>query len=172
MTLMEAFVTDEVFIDFETEIIYGSDQVNICYPCRFPTVGFQLMATNGLSQIADRIRKDLGFKPMHPMDEFTDDTCDNDGWYDFYVGINGYADNQMDSCIEFIVVNSDSTDNEQQYAIELTTGEQEVIYLHLDEQCRQYLGKGCRELLEEAEKRMEEDFIIEGYQAGRTGSPI
>ncbi len=48
MTLMEAFVTDEVFIDFETEIIYGSDQVNICYPCRFPTVGFQLMETNGL----------------------------------------------------------------------------------------------------------------------------
>lgn len=21
---------------------------------------------------------------MHPMDEYTDDTCDNDGWYDFY----------------------------------------------------------------------------------------
>ena len=50
MTLTEAFVTDEVFIDFETEIIYGSDQVNICYPCRFPTVGFQLMATNGLNK--------------------------------------------------------------------------------------------------------------------------
>lgn len=172
MTLMEGFVKDEVFIDFGKEIMYGSDQANLCYPCRFPTVIFQLVATNGLSQISDRIRKDLGFKPMHPMDEFTDETCDNDGWYDFYVGINGYADNQMDSCIEFIVVNSDSADNEQQYAIELTTGEQEVIYLHLDEQCRQYLGKGCRELLAEAEKRMEEDFIIEGYQAGRTGSLI
>ena len=171
MTLMEGFVKDEVFIDFGTEIMYGSDQAYISYPIRFATVTFQLLATNALSQIADRIRKDLGFKPMHPMDEFTDETCDNDGWYDFYVGINGYADNQMDSCIEFIVVNSDSTDNEQQYAIELTTGEQEVIYLHLDEQCRQYLGKGCRELLEEAEKRME-DFTIEGYQAGRTGSPI
>lgn len=172
MTLMEGFVKDEVFIDFGTEIMYGSDQAYISYPIRFATVTFQLLATNALSQIADRIRKDLGFKPMHPMDEFTDETCDNDGWYDFYVGINGYADNQMDSCIEFIVVNSDSTDNEQQYAIELTTGEQEVIYLHLDEQCRQYLGKGCRELLEEAEKRMEDDFTIEGYQAGRTGSPI
>ena len=151
MTLMEGFVKDEVFIDFGTEIMYGSDQAYISYPIRFATVTFQLLATNALSQIADRIRKDLGFKPMHPMDEFTDETCDNDGWYDFYVGINGYADNQMDSCIEFIVVNSDSTDNEQQYAIELTTGEQEVIYLHLDEQCRQYLGKGCRELLEEAD---------------------
>ena len=84
MTLMEGFVKDEVFIDFGCEVMYGSDQAYISYPCRFPTVEFQLMATNGLSQIADRIRKDDGFKPMHAMDEYTDDTCDNEGWYDFF----------------------------------------------------------------------------------------
>ena len=104
MTLLEGFVRDEIFIDFGADVLYGSDQCNVSFPCRFPTVTFQLMATNGLSQIADRIRKDLGFAPMHPMDEYTDDTCDNDGWYDFYVGINGYAENHMDSCIEFVVV--------------------------------------------------------------------
>ena len=157
MTLIEGFVRDEIFIDFGVDILYGSDQCYINYPCRFPTVGFQLMATNGLSQIADRIRKDMGFKPMHPMDEFTDDTCGNDGWYDFYVGINGYAQNHMDSCIEFVVVNSESDDNEQRYTIDLTTEEQEVIYARLDEQCRRYLGKGCVELLAEARKQMEED---------------
>ncbi|HAE80871.1 MAG TPA: hypothetical protein DCG70_04810 [Lachnoclostridium sp.] len=157
MTLIEGFVRDEIFIDFGVDILYGSDQCYINYPCRFPTVGFQLMATNGLSQIADRIRKDMGVKPMHPMDEFTDDTCDNDGWYDFYVGINGYAQNHMDSCIEFVVVNSESDDNEQRYTIDLTTEEQEVIYARLDEQCRRYLGKGCEELLAEARKQMEED---------------
>lgn len=157
MTLIEGFVRDEIFIDFDVDILYGSDQCYINYPCRFPTVGFQLMATNGLSQIADRIRKDMGVKPMHPMDEFTDDTCDNDGWYDFYVGINGYAQNHMDSCIEFVVVNSESDDNEQRYTIDLTTEEQEVIYARLDEQCRRYLGKGCEELLAEARKQMEED---------------
>ena len=104
MNLLEAFIRDEIFIDFGADVLYGSDQCNVSFPCRFPTVTFQLMATNGLSQIADRIRKDLGFAPMHPMDEYTDDTCDNDGWYDFYVGINGYCDHHMDSCIEFVVV--------------------------------------------------------------------
>ena len=96
MNLLEAFIRDEIFIDFGSDVLYGSDQCNVSFPCRFPTVTFQLMATNGLSQIADRIRKDLGFAPMHPMDEYTDDTCDNDGWYDFYVGINGYTDHHIE----------------------------------------------------------------------------
>ncbi len=157
MTLIEGFVKDEIFIDFGAEIMYGDDQCYIDYPCRYPTVGFQLMATNGLTQIADRIRKDLGFAPMHPLDEYTDDTCDNDGWYDFYIGLNGYSDNHMDSCIEFIVVNSDSPDNEEMYSIDLTMDEQATIYKRLDEQCRKYEGKSCDELLAEARKRMEED---------------
>ena len=65
MTLLEGFVKDEVFIDFGAEIMYGDDQCYADCPCRFPPVGFQIMATNGLSQIADRIRKEAGFRPMH-----------------------------------------------------------------------------------------------------------
>ena len=157
MTLTEGFVRDEIFIDFGSEIMYGDDQCYIDYPCRFPTVGFQLMATNGLVQIADRIRKDEGMRPMHPMDEYTDDTCDNEGCYDFYVGLNGFVDNHMDTCIEFVVVNADSEDNEELYTIDLTAEEQKAVYDRLDEQCRRYEGKSCEELLAEAEKRMEED---------------
>ncbi len=157
MNLLEGFVRDEIYIDFGAELMYGDDQCYIDYPCRFPTVGFQLMATNGLSQIADRIRKEAGFKPMHAMDEYTDDTCDNEGWYDFYVGINGFADNHMDSCIEFVVVNADSEDNEELYTIDLNGDEQAAVYARLDEQCRRYLGQSCEELLAEAKKRMEED---------------
>ena len=161
MTLMEGFVRDEIYIDFGAEVMYGDDQCYIDYPCRYPTVGFQLMATNGLSRIADRIRKDRGFKPMHAMDEYTDDTCDNEGWYDFYIGLNGFADNHMDSCIDFVVVNADSIDNEELYTIDLTLDEQNAIYARLDEQCRKYEGKSCEELLEEARKRMEEDTAHE-----------
>ena len=157
MTLTEGFAKDQVFIDFDAEVMYGDDQCYIDYPCRFPTVGFQLMATNGLSQIADRIRKDAGFKPMHAMDEYSDDTCDNEGWYDFYIGLNGFADNHMDSCIEFVVVNDDSEDNEELYTIDLTADEQAAIYARMGEQCRKYLGQSCEELLAEAKKRMEED---------------
>lgn len=157
MNLIEGFVRDEIFIDFSADVLYGSDQCYVSYPCRFPTVTFQLMATNGLSQIADRIRKDMGFMPMHPMDEYTDDTCDHDGWYDFYVGINCYAENNMDSCIEYVVVNSNSPDDEERYTIDMTEEEQAAVFSCLDEQCRKQLGKSCEDLLTEARKQMEED---------------
>ena len=158
MTLIEGFARDAIFIDFGAEVLFGDDQCYLDYPCRFPTVGFELMATSGLVQIADRIRKDAGFKPMHAMDEFTEDTCDNDGWYDFYVGLNGFTDNHMDTCIEFYVVNADSEDNEELYTIDLTTEEQNAVYARLDEQCRKYLEKSCEDLLKEAEERMREDM--------------
>ena len=157
MTLLEGFVRDQIYIDFGAEILFGEDQCCLDQPCRFPTLGFQLMVTEGLVQIADRIRKDEGYRPMHPLDEFTDDTCDNEGWYDFYVGINGFADNHMDNCIEFVVVNADSEDNEELYTIDLLEQEQEAVYNRLDELCRKYLEQSCEELLAEAEKRMEED---------------
>ena len=157
MKLVEAFLKDELFIDFGAEVMYGDDQMCLDYPYRFATVGFQLMATSGLAQIADRIRKDQGFKPMHPMDEFTDDTCDQNGWYDFYIGLNDWSSSKVDSCIDVIVVNSDSLDNEECYTIDLDGKEQEYVYARLDEQCRKYLGKSCEDLLVEARKAMEED---------------
>ena len=157
MNLIEGFVRDEIFVDFGSEIMYGSDQQNVNYPSRFPAVEFQLMATFGLSQIADRIRKDAGFKPMHPMDEFTDDTCDNEGWYDFYIGLNGFAENHMDSNIEFYVVNTDSEDNEEKYTIDLTTEEQAAIYARLDEQCKRCRKKSGEKLRDGAGKELEEE---------------
>lgn len=157
MTLLEGFVRDQIYIDFGAEILFGEDQCCLDQPQRFPTVGFQLMVTEGLVQIADRIRKDEGYRPMHPLDEFTDDTCDNEGWYDFYVGINGFADNHMDNCIEFVVVNADSEDNEELYTIDLLEQEQKAVYNRLDEQCRKYLEQSCEDLLAEARKRMEDE---------------
>lgn len=157
MTLTEGFVRNQVYIDFGSEVIYGDDQVFVDYPCRFPTVGFQLIATDSLSQIADRIRVDAGFRPMHPLDEYTDDTCDNEGWYDFYAGLNGFSDSRMDGCIEFVVVNSDSPDNENRYTIDLTQDEQAAVFSRLDDQCRKYLGQSCEQLLAEAKKQMEDD---------------
>lgn len=157
MTLLEGFVRDQIYIDFGAEILYGEDQCCLDQPCHFPTVGFQLMVTEGLVQIADRIRKDEGYRPMHPLDEFTDATCDNEGWYDFYVGINGFADNHMDNCIEFVVVNADSEDNEELYTIDLLEQEQKAVYNRLDEQCRKYLEQSCEDLLAEARKRMEDE---------------
>ena len=157
MTLTEGFLKEHMYIDRDAEVLYGSDQAYVSYPVRFATVGFQILDTDALSAIADRIRKDQGMRPMHPMDEYADETCDNDGWYDFYVGLNDYSDTKVDSCIEFVVVNSDSPDNETTYTIDLDEQEQKCVYARLDQQCREYLGKSCEELLAEARKEKAED---------------
>ena len=155
MNLMEAFLKDNLFLDTGAEILYGEDQVNLDFPCRFATVEFELLSSPGLIQIADRIRKDKGFVPTQPLDEFNCQTCDCDAWYDFYVGINDWNGTKSDSCITFVVVNSQSQDNEETYAISLDEREQEFVFSRLDEQCRRHLGKGCLDLLAEARNRME-----------------
>ncbi len=158
MNLIEGFLKDNLFIDFRSEIIYGSDQMNLSHSQAFATLGFKLMSTSGLSQIVDRMRKDQGFVPFAPMDEYTDETCERNGWYDFFISLNDLNDCPVDTCIAAIVVNALSPDNEETYIIDLDEKEQEYVYTQLDEQCRQYLGKSCKELIGEAREKMEEEI--------------
>ena len=88
MSMFEAIVKDNVFIDFGSEVLYDSDQMYLDHPVRFATVGFQLMSTGLLCSLTDRIRKDAGFTPLHPIDEYSDEMCDKDAWYDFYIGLH------------------------------------------------------------------------------------
>ena len=157
MGMFERIIQDQVFIDFGSEILYGDDQMYMDYPTRFATVGFQLMSTSLLSEIVDRIRKDQGFTPLHPMDEYTEEMCDQDGFYDFYIGLNDWDRTKVDTCIEAIVCNSHSVDEGECYTIDLTPEEQTALYNRLDGQCRKYLGKSCEDLLAEARKAMERD---------------
>ena len=156
--MFEQIIRDQIFIDFGCEVLYGDDQVYLDYPIRFATVGFQLMSTSLLSGIVDRIRKDQGFSPLHPIDEYTDVMCDGDAFYDFFIELNDWSQTKVGTCIEAAVCNSHSTDEGALYTIDLTTEEQIALYNRLDEQCRQYLGKSCAELLSEAKERMEEDL--------------
>lgn len=157
MTLTENFIRDAIQLDSGAEVMYGSDQVNDTCPCRFPTVEFMLSATDALVEVADYIRMEKGYLPMHPRDGRTDDV-DNDGWYDFYVGISKLpGDNQecrLDNSISFVVVNSDSDDNEGMYEIQLTEDERTAVYEILNRQCRRYHSKDCAALLAEAEKEL------------------
>ncbi len=160
MTLTEKFIADTIQLDSGAEVMYGSDQIYDTYPCRFPTVEFQLVATDALVEVADRIRMEKGYLPMHPRDGRTDEV-DNDGWYDFYVGISklpgDHQQCQLDSSISFVVVNSDSDDNEDMYNIDLTESEKECVFDILNRQCRRYHGKDCAALLTEAEAEMTDD---------------
>ena len=158
MTLTEQFIVDAIHIEPGAEVMYGSDQMNDCFPVRFATVEFELTATDALVSIADRIRLAKGYKPMHPIDG---ENVDNDGWYNFYIGINSFTDNHMDSCINFVVVNSDSEDNEDMYSIDLNESEQKIVYDILNRQCQQYHGKNCAELLAEAEAELNDGDLPE-----------
>lgn len=160
MTLTEKFIADTIQLDSGAEVMYGSDQIYDSYPCRFPTVEFQLVATDALVEVADRIRMEKGYLPMHPRDGRTDEV-DNDSRYDFYVGISklpgDHQQCQLDSSISFVVVNSDSDDNEDMYNIDLTESEKECVFDILNRQCRRYHGKDCAALLTEAEAEMTDD---------------
>ena len=157
MGLLEAVVRDNVYIDFEVGIRYDSDQVFDSYPCRFATVGFQLMPSTLLGQIADRLRVDKGYNPMRPIDGYTNEMCDPEVFYDFYFGLNDWSETKCDTFIQFVVVNADSPDNEEMYTIDLSHDEQVAVYNRLDEQCRGQLGKSCTDLLAEAREEMERE---------------
>ena len=163
-TLSENFINTEIFIDFDSELIYGEDQAYICCPKRFPTVRFQLILTRGLVEIADGIRHKLGFKPMYTAQGCKSNDCnactdcndiDCDGWYDFFISLNGLNDSNLDTCIAVVVAGSDSPDNEDMYTIDLSEDEQKLLYNRFDEQCRRTIDKTCEELLKEAEEMME-----------------
>ncbi|MBR2088624.1 MAG: hypothetical protein IJ906_16170 [Oscillospiraceae bacterium] len=53
-----------------------------------------------------------------------------------------------------MIVNSDFSDNEDMYSIELSESDQQIVLEALDKQCRRHLGKSCEELLAESEKEM------------------
>lgn len=137
-------------IDPSYEVVYGSAQAYVSYPVRFPTVNFGLYCTVELSNIADAMRKKLGYLPMH------DDSgeYDEDGWYNFNIGINGYTDSMVDNCIEFSVDSPNADDDWQTYTIPLTEEEQVEVFKVLNEQCIREYGQSCEEMLEEARQEM------------------
>ena len=167
MTLIECIVNENIFIDFEKEIIYGSDQQYVSYPSRFASVSFSLIDTKLLNRLADRIRIRSGFKPLVPAEENAteenhleknpDEMTFPYAWYEFFIGLNDFTESKVDSCICFTVQDVDSPDDGESYTIDLGEDEQKFIYKRLDEQCREHLGKSCEELLAEARRRMEED---------------
>jgi len=152
--MIERILQDHVFIDFSADYLFGDKQIDVTYPARFATVGFQLMSTNLLASMMDRIRKEEGYTPFYPVDEYTEAMCDSDGWYDFYISLNTWNETRVDSCIEAVVCNSHSTDEGESYTIDLSHDEQIAMFNRLDEQCRKHLGKSCDELLAEAEAEM------------------
>ena len=124
------------------EPIYGFDQCYVDFPCVFPTVELELDG-DGLCFVADEIRAGLGHEPLYGAELM-------DGWYNFYVNLNGYTGTHIDNCITF-TVNADGMDDDgEEYQIPINEEEQEILYSILNRTCKKFFGKDCEELLEDA----------------------
>lgn len=141
--MFKEIIKSNLLIDFSEEILYGSDQVCVDYPRRFPTVTFWLLPTDMLDSVVAQMRAGAGFWP------------DELDWYVYTIGIHGYTEHGVDGWIEATVCNSNRDDDGKIYRIPvLTEWEREAVYACLDAQCRTHLGKSCAKLLEEAGKEM------------------
>ena len=134
-------------IDRQAEPSFGSDQAYETYPVRFPTVDVPLTDTFELVGLADQVRVEAGYKPMCPTNERSVDECDIKGWYEFHVGLNGYTESGVDTCLTFMVIDSDSDDNEQVYSLDLDDVTQAEVRAVLDEQLMDLFGVDCNGLL-------------------------
>lgn len=131
---------------------FGSEQMNVSSPIRFPTVMIPLESTNTLDKPIDAMRVEAGYLPMFPEDESMEYDCD--GWYNFYATLFRLPGAMMCVYIEAVVCSDLAKDNEQSYTIDLTSKEQtEIIYV-LGEQLWKRFGISCTELLKEAEQEM------------------
>lgn len=139
-----------ISIDPSVEVVYSSDQANVDYPVRFPTVSFGLYSTKDLDVEADAIRKSLGYLPMFD----TTGEYDEDGWYNFNISINGFTDTMVSNCIEFSVESPNADDDWKSYSIPLTIDEQIKVFNVLNKQCIEKFGQTCAEMLEEARQEM------------------
>lgn len=154
-----------IWISYDGYWNYGSDQANINYPVRFPTVTIELESTYVLTEIVDAMRVEDGHLPMLYPDGWTAemgyDSFDCDGWYNYYITLNGFTDTMVCNCIEAVVESPNADDNEQSYYIPLSEAEQIAIYHELDRQLKERFNTSCDELLEEARQEMIE---LEEYE--------
>lgn len=153
MGMFEKIIEDQIYIDFASEILFGEDQAYESYPCRFATVNFELMPTDMLDTIVNKMRWEAGY-PMLPTDTEGPDLYDPEMYYSFYTGIHDYKEPGAFGRIEVVVHSDISPDDGESYFIELTDDECIALYNRLDEQVRTYLGKSCTDLLADAGKEM------------------
>lgn len=141
-------------LDYELYWNFGSDQAYIDFPVRFPTVTIALLSTVGLTRAVDEIRVREGHLPMLPIGTDESGEYDQDGWYNFYVSLNGFNDTKIDNCIEAIVQSSEADDNEECYYVPLTEAEQIEVYNEINKLLQKYADTSCDKLLEEARAEM------------------
>lgn len=131
------FYNPEYFDGCDYDIYFNYDQAYNSFPCVFPTIWCPLYSTIGLNSLADKMRKEDGELPF--FDESGE--YDDDGWYDFFIDLNGYTGTHVANCIYARAY------DQEEYCIDLSEEEQEYVYQVLEkdahieewlEECKQY----------------------------------
>ena len=112
MTLLETMIKDGISIDFSEDPMFGTDEVFDSYPCPVATVTFSLKDTEILNRAADRIRVEEGYRPLYPVDGYTEEMCVSEGSYGFTIEINQYTNTHVSSCILFSLEGSSLPDED------------------------------------------------------------
>lgn len=130
-----------------------------------PRVTIGLWATIMLSKLADMLRVEKGHLPMFPTDDSVEYDCD--GWYNFYVSLNGLTDTLLDDHIG-VIVNSDSAEDDYcEYEIPITVEEQIMIYNEINKELKRWCETSCEELLEQARLDI---IALKEYEAKHDGT--
>jgi len=152
--LTEYILRHMIFIDFSWNFHFTTDQVFVSYPCKVAGVTFHLLSSEMLENLADYVRMENGHKPFQLRPGYSE--CDNDGWYEFTIGINTYTKSKVDNFILCETLNTEDNSDEN-FGMDISEEEQKIIYDILDEQLKKYCDQGCEELLKQAEAEMRLD---------------
>ena len=144
-----------ILLDDNYEPYFRSDQANVHYPVRFATVTFRLLDPLGLCAAADKFVTMEGGRPLWFGDNAV---LDDSAWYEFYIGINGYTNSNVDGCIQFYIENSDQVIAPTMMSIPLSEEEQYEVRKALDKECQRVYGKSVDDFLEEAKELLKEDM--------------
>ena len=143
---------NDIWLEEMSNYYFGHDQMFVDSPIVFPTVSFYICDTHNFNSAIDDMRIKAGYKPMFRGDY---GEYDDEGWYDYTIRVSLIDEEvRVDNCIEAIVCNSESDDEEQTYNIDLTETEKVDVLKKLNEECIKYFDMTCKELLMEAKKEM------------------
>ena len=99
----------------------------------------------------------MGLAPLVYWDKELEDYI-VDGSYEYHLEMNDRPGNRIEVCIRYIVDSCYHGESGEVISIRLSREEQKTVLGSLDEQCRQFYGKSCADMLAEARARMEEDM--------------
>lgn len=145
------FIKNNVFLDPACEACYDEDcAIENGKEKKYATANFALQSTDSLIELADRIRANLGYRPFYHWDGMQETELDEDGWYDFYIGLSEKNKYYVDDFIEIVVESDIADDDGHSYKYYLNEHQQETTARVINEQLWEYQESSIMQVLREA----------------------